>query len=699
MDFAWLFRIILNFAAFEKRSKMNYHTRKRNRQKILQMPFFRLILRLLMVLGLFSISRWLIYPFNLEFFHHLTIRQALRLYLVGMRFDLVVIAYANIPLILYYCFPSKLIYNKILHKIIDIYYIFANSVIVLFNMIDVIYFRFIGKRMTSEFFQFFGNSDENIWPIVGQVFVDYWYMLVLSVLFVMLLIVVAKRTQLKSSLMAITSHWYFTQWISLMVFSALIPLACRGGLQAKPVNMMTALKYADSQNVPIVLNTPFTIVKSSTSKVLHELNYYTPEEMEFSPIHFSTDHNRFLSEDSLGFKPNLVYLILESFGQEMISYYNPDRRYPLTPFLDSLLTESLTFDGRANGRRSIESLPSLLSGVPSLMEIDLMSSPYFNNRMDGLGKSLQPLGYTTSMFHGGNNGTMNFDVFSRNAGFDLYYGRTEYDNDADFDGKWGIFDGQFLQYSLANLDTMSQPFATIIYTLSSHHPYLIPKDFELPKEAYLWSGFEKTVYYTDCALRDFFHEAAQRPWFDSTLFVITADHANTEHYLPEYSNIWGMYSIPIAFYMPSRIHAFRCGEIAQQTDLNVSILSALGVNDTVFSFGRNVFDSSSEPNCIAFINQTYQYSNGVNLVQSDGEHTIGVFNIHKDPLLDDNLIDRIQCQDLAKKMRERIQEFNNRLISNKLYIDKTVFHEQEKDTVYYQSDLREVTQEEPAQAN
>lgn len=675
---------------------MNYRKRKMLRERVLGMPVVKLMTKLLMVLVLFSISRWLIYLFNLDFFHHLNLGQALRLYGCGMRFDLVVIAYANFPVILYYCLPSKLIYNKILQKIVDIYFIFANSVIILFNMIDVIYFRFIGKRMTSEFFQFFGNSDENIWPIVGQVFVDYWFMLVLTILFVLLLIVGTQRTRLKPPTEGVTRPWYFTQWISLLVFAALTPIACRGGLQAKPVNMMTALKYADSQNVPLVLNTPFTIVRSSTGQALREVRYYEPEDMEFSPIHLGTESNRFVAGDSLGYRPNVVYLVLESFGQEVISYYNPDRRYALTPFLDALLSQSLTFDGRANGRRSIESLPSLLSGLPSLMDIDFTSSPYCNNRVDGLGNALKAHGYHTSMFHGGNNGTMNFDVYSQAAGFDTYYGRNEYGNDADFDGRWGIFDGPFLQYCLHGLDTLPQPFATLVYTLSSHHPYLLPKGFELPKEAYLWSGFEKTVYYADCALRDFFHEASQHPWYDSTLFVITADHANTEHYLSEYSNIWGMYSIPIAFYMPSRIPARRCPEIAQQTDLNVSILSALGLNDTVFSFGRNVFDSLTEQNSIAYINQTYQYSNGLYLVQSDGDHTIGVFNIRQDRQLEDNLIDRIQCADLAKKMKERIQEYNNRIISNQLYIDKEAFHEQEKDTVYHQPDLWETAPEELA---
>jgi phosphoglycerol transferase MdoB-like AlkP superfamily enzyme len=647
---------------------------------------FKLLIRLSVVLLLFSLSRWLIYLFNLDFFNHLSLGESLRLYLSGMRFDLVVIAYANIPVILYYCLPCKFIYNKVLHKIIDIYYVMANSVIVLFNMIDVIYFRFIGKRMTSEFFQFFGNSDENIGPILGQVIVDYWYMLVLCLLFVLVLIVVANRTKLRQQTQVVTNRWYFFQWMSLLVFSALTPIACRGGLQAKPVNMMTALKYADSHNVPIVLNTPFTIVKSSTSKSLQEVHLFDEDEMEFTPIHYSLEANRFIA-DTLDYTPNLVYIVLESFGQEMITYYNPERRYHLTPFLDSLLERSLTFDGRANGRRSIEALPSLLSGIPSLMEVDFTSSPYFSNQVDGIGTSLKPLGYHTSMFHGGNNGTMNFDVYAHNAGFDSYYGRNEYGNDDDFDGRWGIFDGPFLQYSLQTMSSFPKPFATVVYTLSSHHPYTLPEDFTLPKDAYLWSGFEKTVYYSDCALRDFFEKASTQPWYDSTLFVITADHANTEHYMAQYSNLWGMYAIPIAFFMPSRIPAMKTDEMVQQSDLNLSILSALGVNDTVFSFGRNVFDTLTEPSFVAYLNQTYQYSDGRYLIQSDGTNTIGVFNIQRDPNLDENLVDHIQCEDLSLKLKERIQEYNNRHIFNQIHIDKEALHEQKEDTIHHQPNL------------
>ena len=100
-----------------------------------------------------------------------------------------------------------------------------------------------------------------------------------------------------------------------------------------------------------------------------------------------------------------------------------------------------------------------------------------------------------------------------------------------------------------------------------------------------------------------------------------------------------------------------------------------------------------EPNTIAYINQTYQFSDGRYLIQSDGDNTIGVFNIQRDRQLNDNLVDRIQCEDLARIMKKMIQEYNNRFINNQLYIDKEALHEQATDTLYLEPCGGEIGQE------
>jgi len=628
----------------------------------LKSPVALLIYRLVTALFLLSISRWMIYLFNINIFHKLSLAEAFDLYLAGLRFDLSVLAYINIPVILVYSLPLPFMGNKILQKFVSIVYVVFNSIAIILNLVDVVYFRYIGKRMTSELFQFFSNKNENF-GLLGQFANDFWYMIVAAIVFTMVLIVVARETKIrKVESTGSSRNLLTTNILTFIIITTLTVIACRGGLQHKPINLATALKYTNTDNVPIVLNTPFSIARSTSAQTLKIMDLV--ENPSYSPIHYGTEANRFIKQGIDN--QNVVIIILESIGQETIKYYNAKRDYSITPFLDSLLSKSLTFDGYANGRRSIESLPSILAGIPSLMNVDFSSSPYFSNRIDGIGTHLKSHGYRTSFFHGGNNGTMNFDALSQQAGFDEYYGRKEYGNDDDFDNKWGIFDGPFLQFAAQKMSEFDTCFAAVVYTLSSHHPFTLPKGFVMPEKSNQWTGFEKTVYYTDCALRDFFHTAEKTPWFDSTLFVITADHANTEHLYPEYSTIVGMYAVPIAFY-GKNIKASRSDEIAQQTDIGLSTLSALGINDTIFSFGRNLFNKNEKPSFISYINQTYQYSNGEYLIQSDGKNTLAIYRFKNDRMLKNDLSTHINCHDIDQEFKERLQEYNNRMILNQLY--------------------------------
>src|SRR6267378_3616529 len=155
-------------------------------------------------------------------------------------------------------------------------------------------------------------------------------------------------------------------------------------------------------------------------------------------------------------------------------------------------------------------------------------------------------GYSTSFYHGGTNGTMGFDAFSRLAGFDTYYGRNEYNNEKDFDGNWGIWDEEFFRYFAHNLDGTKQPFFSTVFSLSSHHPFALPSRYQGKfKEGSL--PIHKSIRYTDYSLQQFFKTAASMPWFSNTLFVITADHTGPAG-SSFYDQRYGMYQIPILFY-------------------------------------------------------------------------------------------------------------------------------------------------------
>ncbi len=660
---------------------MNYKTRKEQREEWLSSPPILLVYRLMASLLTLSLSRGLLYLFNLQFFHHTTMDEALFLFFYGMRFDWAVIVVLNLPIILYYCFPSKKIFNRFPQRLFDFIYVITNAVAILLNFIDIVTFHYFGRHLSIDFLKLLRQSDEISWGTVGQVLFDQWYLLVIYILFFLVINVVAKNTRLRPDKKNIIKRWRLRQVVSLVLMLAFALLAWRNELRNRHVNMELALRHTTPQNVPILLNTPFCILSSREDKIVDRHQFYEPNE-KF--IHKDLNANRFFIADSIysdtlhadslhvchyqtdSLPSNVVVLIMKGIGQEMIGYYNPKHRFQLTPFLDSLLAQSLTFDGRSNSRRSTEALPALLAGIPSLMDDDFCNSDYAQNDFDAFAQHLQQHGYTTIFMHGGSNGVMGFDRFSHRAGFRNYFGRIEYGDDDDYDGQWGIYDGPFLQYAANALNRIHGPFATAIYMLSSRYPYNVPDDFVFPNESYFWTGYEKTVNYTDCALRDFFHTASQMPWFDNTLFVITSDFSNSEHFQPEYTNIWGMYAIPFAFYWPQRLEARHCDEIAQQIDIGPSVLSALNVNDTIFCFGRNLFDSLSPQSFISYFNLIYQYCDGTYLIQSDGHQPYGIYRPRIDPLLRKNYYGLLSCNDLFDTLYRYLEEYNNRMIDNNL---------------------------------
>ena len=72
---------------------------------------------------------------------------------------------------------------------------------------------------------------------------------------------------------------------------------------------------------------------------------------------------------------------------------------------------------------------------------------------------------------------MNFNAFAKCAGYDIYYGRTEFNNDTHYDGQWGIFDEPFLVNMVSEISNYQTPFLTTVFTLSSHNPYKIPSKY------------------------------------------------------------------------------------------------------------------------------------------------------------------------------------------------------------------------------
>ena len=633
-------------------------------------PWLICALNLLLVMAIYTLSRVFFYWINIDLYPNVDNAHLMEMVMGGWRFDLTALLYLNSLYILLILLPLpvQIRNNEQYIRVTNYSFYIPNIIGLIANTMDMVYVRFTDRRTTCTIFTEFQN-DGNLAQIILQAAGQYWYVTLFGIAIIALLIVASRKTwQIKTP----SRTWmYYLANSALMVVSIyFVVIGIRGGFgkYTRPITISNAMQYANTpQETAILLNTPFSLMKSLENTTYIHPHYFSNEEAEaiFSPIHI----DEIEKNERLG-KTNVVIVILESFSKEYIGFYNRhmDGYRGYTPFLDSLLAHSVTYTHSfASGRKSIDAMPSVLSSIPMLIEPYIVT-PYSTNAVSSLAACLRDEGYATAFFHGAPNGSMGFQAYARSAGFEQYFGMDEYDGIDAFDGTWAIWDEEFLQYYAQRMSQMQEPFITAVFTASSHHPFRVPERYEgvFPQGD---KPIHPCVGYTDHALRKFFAYAQQQAWYENTLFVITADHTNQVS-LPEYATAKGLFEVPIAFYSPQ----WSQGEVHEQsavsqTDIMPSVLAYLGYQKPFFAFGKDILTKEKETQwAVCYNHPAYQLLSDSLLLQFDGQNTYAVYNYQNDPLLQNNIANEIDYSAMERYLRAYIQQYIYRLTTNQLTI-------------------------------
>ena len=671
----------------------------------LKNPIVALLSNLLVVFVLFTLCRvvfvmanWGLYAGTMTAGHLFSLFQA------GIIFDTSAILYTNAAVILLMLLPLHWKERPGYYKVVRWIYVVCNFVAIAANLIDCAYFPFTGKRTTADVFAEFSNEGAgNMVKILGEQFLVNWYLVLLGIVLGWVLYKAFQAplsSPKKGGSPDAAEHplplegdggrfggaYYITMTLALLVAIPLCVAGMRGGFAhaVRPITISNANQYVNQPaETGIVLNTPFAIYRTLSKKPLTIPDYMSDEEAlaVFTPIHQPAD--------SVAFEPkNVVVLILESFGKQHFGFYNKSLHNGtykgFTPFLDSLITHSaLTWEySYANGRRSIEGMPSILSSLPNFVE-PLFLTPASLNKMSGLARELgENKGYTTGFFHGAQNGSMGFQAFANATGFGKYYGRTEYNEDPrfhgddDYDGTWAIWDEEFLQYYALTMSSMKQPFMTAVFTASSHAPCKVPERYEgvFPKGE---NPVQECVAYSDNALRLFFQIASRQPWFRNTLFVITADHTSGP-VDPVYTTTLGNYCVPIILYAPgdSTLRGYDRQRVVEQADIMPTVLSYLHYDHPYLAFGKDMLglpvEDSFALHWVAGANG-YEYVKGNYAIEFDGQQVTAAYRYRTDPLMKHNVVGTMPqdtLQQMTRQMKSVIQQYMQRMNRNQLTSDK-----------------------------
>ena len=582
----------------------------------------------------------------------------------GLMFDTSAILYTNALYVVLMLFPLHYKETTIYHKICKWLFIIVNGLAFAINLADSVYFRYTMRRTTSTVFDEF-SSEGNLGSIIGTEFLSHWYLVLLFALIMWLLWKFYATPNLN---VKVLNKWKYNGacLLSLLLFTPFCIAGMRGGFATavRPITISNAMQYTERPtDAPLVLNTPFSLLRTIDTNVFVVPNYFdSAEEMEavYTPIHIPSDSLQME-------KKNVIVLIVESFGREYIGALNKtleDGKYKgYTPCVDSLISKSTTFSHSfCNGRKSIDGMPSILSSIPMFVEPFILT-PSSMNDYTGLAGILAKEGYETAFFHGAQNGSMGFQAFAQKTGFQRYYGRSEYEEScgtADFDGTWAIWDEPFLQFFANEMSKMKQPFMTSVFTASSHHPFAVPEKY---KKQFVEEELEihKCIRYTDMSIGKFFDTASRQPWFKNTIFVLTSDHTNMSNHA-EYQTDLGGFCSPIIIYDPSRPEGKTVDKIAQQIDILPTILGMLNYTKPYFGFGIDVLNTPKEDTwAVNYLNGYYQYVRYGYVLQFDGTSTTAIYSLD-DKLMKNNIKGKVEIQQqMERELKAIIQQYMERM--------------------------------------
>lgn len=620
-------------------------------------PISRLVTQILWTLVFYSLLRFVFLIWNWSgWFNHLDSFSLAKAFLLGLRFDISSVLTLSSAITIGALLPWPFVLPRVKTATLTVAFLMIHIPFLLMNMGDSEFIQFVGRRFTVESLYLASEVPGKILPLL----LSYWHLTAINFFILGLFIYTVLRTPTISCFRLSTKDNSLLKNVTTAALIIIVlVVGIRGGIQGKPIGLAHSAVFSDTKLNHLTLNSSFSFIHSLSQNRLSKKSYLTNEQLnEILPPTPALDASTFSRPQ------NVILLIMESLSAEYIGAYNNGDGF--TPFLDELSKKGAYFPWAfANGRRSIEALPSILAGIPALMDQPFVASPYQTVNIPLIANVVNSRGYDTAFFHGGNNGTMLFDAFSERIGFKKYIGASEYPNKTDHDGVWGIWDEPFFKYMGDQISSMKAPFFVTGFSLSSHHPFKVPAQYE--------GKFKKgplpileVVGYTDMALKKFFQYAETQPWFKDTLFIVTADHTS-KNYRESYSSSLGSFRIPmILFHGSADIkRKVNTSRLVQQLDILPTILEATQSQTELPRLGRSLFSQESNAISIYLDNHYFLLKDDLALLQVPSGD-LQLYNFKEDPLLKLNLPLQDKKSDLENILKAHIQYFNNALIHNQL---------------------------------
>jgi phosphoglycerol transferase MdoB-like AlkP superfamily enzyme len=478
---------------------------------------------------------------------------------------------------------------QIIRQIIKVYTLVFLIVVTLLGIVDIGLYPVWGTRLNAQILPFLSNPAGMLASVSG------WQLLLLIISETSIVILsfwVYRKIIADKLFPGKRMKWYGSPAILFVTAALIIPI--RGGFNTSPLNL-SFVYFSQNQYAN---HSAYNFFWTFNHAVLHNkvkvnlVHNFSEEEcknhlkgieqlnQEEPPVYI---------KNKSGKQTNVIFVILESFSDKVIEPLGG--LTGLTPHINQFSKEGILFSSfYATGNRSDKGISALVCGYPAM--INANSILYFPDKMEKL--DYFPLyfkkhDYHFSFYYGGDVNFYNTRIAMMQSGVDKIISGVDFQQRISNMQKWGVPDQYLYQRMFGDLQKMPQPFLSMVYTISSHEPFDIPKYKKIAGNSRL-EKYCNSISYADSCLGSFIDQLKSSPLWENTLVVITSDHTSNEPGPTSYDDP-ATYRIPLLWIGGVIDTAFVTNNIAMQTDLGSTLVQQLGWKPTPSFFSKNIFGS------------------------------------------------------------------------------------------------------------
>ncbi|MEN9374688.1 MAG: hypothetical protein RIR79_2240 [Pseudomonadota bacterium] len=563
------------------------------------LPFARVVWMVALFMLSATLMRWTLYAAYPADFQMLDAAQVISAFGVGWRFDISMILGMVIFPLLFLLLPFQWSHHRYWQRFWQ--WLIYGFLLIFIGMmaVDTVYFGYVHRHIGSEI-----NTLANDMPSMIGIALRQYSGVLLGFGLGAVVLGGVWHAVFASLPVAPASPWQ--RLVMLPIVFLLMLVVARGGVDGKPISVGEAFFSNTPAQGYLALNGAFALSRALLEEPPALKDFMPPTQAHALVQTWLSGYHGNFSEAEYPLyrmmppstthqdkpKPNVVVLMLESWGAQHINAET-------TPNFHALIqTGRLYSRFYANGQRSIQGAAAILASQPTFSGMPFLGEGLEQNRQSFMGEVARSQGYETFFLQSSEHGSLRFDAIAARAGFDTYKGAEDIPNLHEKPKPpmtWGTWDHNTFQAAhqlFAAASDAKKPFLGFIFTSSTHTPWLTPDArFEKFKE----NGksdkdqFLNSLYYADWALGEFMQSAKKSGYYDNTIFILTADHA--DEFVENPDHIPNLYHIPLLIVGP-KIKSGVDETWGSQFDILPTLIDIGGWKTHYAGLGRSLFDNS-----------------------------------------------------------------------------------------------------------